>query len=203
MTTELSEFDAKAAESGNLATERFRDSGKTEALEVPTERVSLLANEVLAAVFETVRKHKVTYDEFNALKAWLIGVGEDGEWPLFLDVWVEHVIEEVSTEDREGNKGTIEGPYYVPGSPRLQTPATLPMRADEGGTPLLFQGQVRAVDGTPLPGAGGNLARRRQRFLLPVRPGPAGVEPPRHRRGRWAGQLRAEHRAARPLPDPH
>jgi catechol 1,2-dioxygenase len=113
----------------------------------------------------------VSYDEFNALKAWLIGVGEDGEWPLFLDVWVEHVIEEVSTEDREGNKGTIEGPYYVPGSPRLQTPATLPMRADEGGTPLLFQGQVRAVDGTPLPGAGGNLARRRQRFLLPVRPG--------------------------------
>jgi catechol 1,2-dioxygenase len=63
------------------------------------------------------------------------------------------VVEEVSTEDREGNKGTIEGPYYVPGSPQLATPATLPMREDEGGTPLLFQGQVRAVDGTPLPGA--------------------------------------------------
>ncbi len=72
---------------------------------------------------------------------------------LFLDVWVEHVIEEVSTEDREGNKGTIEGPYYVPGSPSLETPATLPMRADESGTPLLFPGQVRAVDGTPLAGA--------------------------------------------------
>jgi catechol 1,2-dioxygenase len=152
-TTELSEFDAKAAESGSLATERFRDSGKTAALDVPQERVSLLANEVLGAVYETIRKHKVTYDEFNALKSWLISVGEDGEWPLFLDVWVEHVVEEVSTEDREGNKGTIEGPYYVPGSPQLATPATLPMREDEGGTPLLFQGQVRAVDGTPLPGA--------------------------------------------------
>ena len=153
MTTHLTEFDAKAAESGNAATERFRHSGKTAALAVPKERVSLLANEVLGAVYDAIRKHKVTYDEFNALKAWLIGVGEDGEWPLFLDVWVEHVVEEVSTEDREGNKGTIEGPYYVPGSPQLETPATLPMRDDEGGTPLLFQGQVRAVDGTPLPGA--------------------------------------------------
>ena len=79
-------------------------SGKTAALAVPKERVSLLANEVLGAVYETIRKHKVTYDEFNALKSWLISVGEDGEWPLFLDVWVEHVVEEVSTEDREGNK---------------------------------------------------------------------------------------------------
>jgi hypothetical protein len=33
------------------------------------------------------------------------------------------------------------------------TPATLPMREDEGGTPLLFQGQLRAADGTPLAGA--------------------------------------------------
>ncbi|GAP57025.1 catechol 1,2-dioxygenas, partial [Arthrobacter sp. Hiyo6] len=110
MTTELSEFDAKAAESGSLATERFRDSGKTAALEVPKERVSLLANEVLGAVYGTIRKHKVTYDEFNALKSWLISVGEDGEWPLFLDVWVEHVVEEVSTEDREGNKAPSRAP---------------------------------------------------------------------------------------------
>lgn len=153
MTTQQSEFEAKAAESGNAATERFRESGKVAELAVPKERVSLLANEVLAAMHETIRKHKVTYDEFNALKAWLINVGEDGEWPLFMDVWLEHVVEEVSTEDRQGNKGTIEGPYYVPGAPEFQTPATLPMREDESGTPLLFQGQVRAVDGTPLPAA--------------------------------------------------
>jgi catechol 1,2-dioxygenase len=153
MTQQATEFDAKAAESGNAATDRFRESGKTEGLDVPKERVSLLAGEVLSAVYETIRKHKVTYDEYNALKAWLINVGEDGEWPLFLDVWVEHVVEEVATEDREGNKGTIEGPYYIPESPKLETPATLPMREDERGTPLLFQGQVRATDGTPLAGA--------------------------------------------------
>jgi len=41
-------------------------------------------------------------------------VGQDGEWPLFLDVWVDHVVEEVANADRQGSKGTIEGPFYVP-----------------------------------------------------------------------------------------
>ena len=123
MTTELSEFDAKAAESGNLATERFRDSGKTEALEVPKERVSLLANEVLAAVYETVRKHKVSYDEFNALKAWLIKRRRGRRMAAVPGrLGRARRSRRSPTEDREGNKGTIEGPYYVPGSPRLADP---------------------------------------------------------------------------------
>jgi catechol 1,2-dioxygenase len=37
--------------------------------------------------------------------------------------------------------------------PVLHGEATLPMRADEPGTPLLFQGQVRDLDGNPLAGA--------------------------------------------------
>ena len=65
----------------------------------------------------------------------------------------EHVVEEVANADREGSKGTIEGPYYVPDAPELPAECTLEMREDEAGTPLLFQGQVRAVDGTPLAGA--------------------------------------------------
>ena len=95
----------------------------------------------------------MTYDEFNALKAWLIKVGEDGEWPLFLDVWLEHSVEEVATDHREGNKGSIEGPYYIPDSPEQNSPATIQMREDEKGTPLLFQGQVRSTDGSPLSNA--------------------------------------------------
>lgn len=95
----------------------------------------------------------MTYEEYNALKAWLIRVGEDGEWPLFLDVWVEHVVEEVAGESREGSKGTIEGPYYVPDAPALPAEAALPMRQDETGTPLVFQGQVTSVDGSALAAA--------------------------------------------------
>jgi catechol 1,2-dioxygenase len=146
---------ASAAASGAAATDRFEADKSPYAAVAGTspERVATLANEVLAAVHETVRKHKVTYDEYNALKAWLIDVGKDGEWPLFLDVWLEHVVEEVATEHRQGNKGTIEGPYYVPGSPDQGARGTVPMREGETGTPLTWTGRVTSTDGRPLAGA--------------------------------------------------
>ena len=144
---------ATAAATGSSATERFRTDKAGNTAATPPERVDLLAREVIGAVHATVRRHNVTYAEFNALKAWLISVGEHGEWPLFLDVWFEHAVEETATAHRHGSKGTIEGPYYVSGAPSLPAEATLPMRDGEEGTPLLFQGQITRVDGTPLPGA--------------------------------------------------
>jgi catechol 1,2-dioxygenase len=154
MTEQLTDQNATAgtaAETGAAATERFRE--KQIAVETTTERVSTLADEAITAVNDVIRRNKVTYAEYDMLKAWLIQVGQDGEWPLFLDVWVEHVVEEVANADRQGSKGTIEGPFYVPGAPQLPAEATVPMRADEPGTPLLLQGQVTNVAGSPLPGA--------------------------------------------------
>ncbi|MGY1632080.1 catechol 1,2-dioxygenase [Geodermatophilus sp. SYSU D01186] len=153
VTVNDSAATATAAASGASATERFKADKSAGAAATPPERVDTLARELLAAVHDIVRRHEVTYDEYNALKAWLIGVGQDGEWPLFLDVWVEHVVEEVANSGRQGSKGTIEGPYYVPGSPESTGEATLPMRDGEPGTPLTFQGHVTSVDGTPLAGA--------------------------------------------------
>ena len=127
--------------------------GRLPAVEVDIERVSLLASKAIKALNDIVLEERVSYDEFNALKAWLIKVGDDGEWPLFLDVWVEHSVEEVATDHREGNKGSIEGPYYVPNAPEQNTPAKIQMREDEPGTPLLFRGQVRSTDGSPLSNA--------------------------------------------------
>jgi catechol 1,2-dioxygenase len=151
--TDIATEKATAAASGAAATEQFRSKQKAQTADVDAQRVDTLVTELLTATHDIIRRHKVTYAEYDALKAWLIRVGEDGEWPLFLDVWVEHVVEEVAGENREGTKGTIEGPYYVPDAPALPAEATLPMREGEAGTPLLFQGQVRAVDGTPLPAA--------------------------------------------------
>lgn len=150
MTTETT---ASAAASGNAATDRFRESGKTSAIVADVERVNLLASKLIKAANDIVLEERVSYDEFNALKAWLIKVGEDGEWPLFLDVWLEHSVEDVATDHREGNKGSIEGPYYVPEAPEQKSPATIQMRDDEKGTSLLFQGQVRSTDGSPLSNA--------------------------------------------------
>ncbi|MFI6095114.1 catechol 1,2-dioxygenase [Lentzea sp. NPDC051213] len=155
MSTDTAVDTATAAASGASATERFQtDKSPFEAVrDTPAERVDVLAREVLEAVHATIRRNKVTYDEYNALKAWMIQVGQDGEWPLFLDVWVEHVVEEVATDHREGSKGTIEGPYYAPGAPEGGSRGAVPMRADEQGTPLTWTGTVTSVDGTPLQGA--------------------------------------------------
>ena len=157
MTTSFdSEVNAKAAESGANASARFAErmasAGKRAGV-VDTARVNYLASKVIKGLNDIVLEDKVSYEEYNALKAWLIKVGNDGEWPLFLDVWLEHSVEEVANEHREGSKGTIEGPYYIEGSPELPWNGTIPMRDDEPGDPLVFSGQVRAVDGTPLAGA--------------------------------------------------
>lgn len=155
MTTTQPAETATAAASGANATARFQsDKSPFEAVkDTPKERVDLLARRVLDAVYQTIRDEKVTYAEYNALKAWLIQVGLDGEWPLFLDVWVEHEVENVNTAHRKGNKGTIEGPYYVPDAPEIADAngvGTVPMRDGEKGTPLVWKGTVTSTDGAPL-----------------------------------------------------
>ena len=67
-------------------------------------------------------------------QGWLIELGEGGEWPLFLDVFVEHEVEEVAARTQQGTKGTIEGPYYLPDQERLPAVAdAAPTRPDEKG----------------------------------------------------------------------
>ncbi|GGK69664.1 catechol 1,2-dioxygenase [Ornithinimicrobium pekingense] len=153
MSQTRTEFEAKAAESGAGATEAFRRKQRSGGAAVPAERVSAMARDALEAIHDVIRKHEMTYEEYDALKAWLIQVGEDGEWPLFLDVWVEHVVEDVNTSHRSGSKGSIEGPYYVPDAPALPHDGTIPMREDEPGTPLTWNGQVTSTDGSALGGA--------------------------------------------------
>ena len=140
-----------AAASGSVATDMFLHKQVT--ADASPERVSAILEDTLGALFGVIRKHKVTYAEYDVLKAWLIKVGEDGEWPLWLDVFVEHEIEDVNTAHRQGSKGSIEGPYYVPDAPALPARCTMPMREDEKGTALRWSGQVRTVGDGPLPGA--------------------------------------------------
>ncbi|MFZ5871247.1 MAG: catechol 1,2-dioxygenase [Actinomycetota bacterium] len=143
-----------AAGSGSAATEAFRVAQRTRAQAVAdARRVDTVARDLIGRINDVVREHKVTYDEYAAVKAWLIEVGETGEWPLWLDVFVEHTVEEVAHAERKGSKGTIEGPYYLPNQAQLPAECTLPMRPDEKGTPLVLTGQVRSVDGATLAGA--------------------------------------------------
>lgn len=141
-----------AAGSGTAATQAFRDQLDRTTAATDQQRIDTFARDVLRHIHDAIREHQMTYAEFQAVKQWLIDVGEAGEWPLFLDVFVEHVVEEVATADRHGSKGTIQGPYYLPEQKSIIGSGTLPMRPDEQGDPLLFSGTVRDTEGIPLPG---------------------------------------------------
>lgn len=45
---------------------------------VDTERVNYLASKVIKGLNDIILDDKVSYEEYNALKAWLIKVGADG-----------------------------------------------------------------------------------------------------------------------------
>lgn len=143
-----------AAGSGASATEAFRSSRQeTAAGDISPQRVSTVVQAMLGGLHAAIREHRVSYPEFQAAKQWLIDVGDGGEWPLFLDVFVEHVVEDVAAQHQQGSRGSILGPYYLPDVPRLPAVTALPMRDDEQGTPLVFTGQVRNTDGEPVPAA--------------------------------------------------
>ena len=146
--------DPSAHASGNAATDKF----KNESVKADTtpERARAIYQDVFKAIGEITHKHQITYDEYRVLKNWMIQVGEYGEWPLWLDVFVEHEIEKVNYDRKgyTGTKGSIEGPYYVEDAPKLPWKCEMPMRdKDKAATPLIFKGQVTDVDGNGLPGA--------------------------------------------------
>jgi catechol 1,2-dioxygenase len=118
-----------------------------------TNRTDLIVGDILKRIHEAIVEHDVTYPEFQAAKQWLIDVGEAGEWPLFLDVFVEFAVEQNANRAREGSQGTILGPYHLPGAPVLEAPYELPRREDEVGDPLLITGQVVDTHGEPIAGA--------------------------------------------------
>jgi catechol 1,2-dioxygenase len=143
-----------AAGSGANASQNFKASASTrDVADTPPERVAAIVTSILKGVHGAIAEHDVTYPEFQAAKAWLMEVGEGGEWPLFMDVFVEHAVEEQVAKSQTGTKGSILGPYFLPGQTKLSSTCSLPRRDDEQGTPLVLEGQVRDTDGTPLGGS--------------------------------------------------
>ena len=100
-----------------------------------SDRANLLISDILRRIHEAIVEHDISYEEYQAAKQWLIDVGEAGEWPLFGDVYIEHVVEEQAFGNRAGSQGTILGPFHLPDAPLLDAPFELPQRPDEPGDP--------------------------------------------------------------------
>ncbi len=146
--------DPTASGSGNAATAAFQN--QIYKSDTSPERANAIYTDLLRAIADVAHKHEVTYDEYRVLKDWMIKVGEYGEWPLWLDVFVEHEIEEINYNRHHytGTKGSIEGPYYVPNAPELPWKTEMPMRdEDRQSEQLIFKGQVTDNDGNGLGGA--------------------------------------------------
>ena len=79
-----------------------------------SERANQLISDILRRVHEAIVENDVTYEEYQAAKQWFIDVGEAGEWPLFGDVYIEHVVEKNAFGDRAGSQGRSSGRSTCP-----------------------------------------------------------------------------------------
>ena len=201
------ETQGTAAASGAGATARFRENKHFSAA-TSQERVSKIAGRVIKAINDTVLEEEVSYDEYNALKAWLIKVGEDGEWPLFLDVWVEHVSRgsgqcDTGTAPREA----IEGPYYLPNSPECSTPRQPCRCATTNPAPRSSSRDKSAhVAGQRPPGRQDRDSGMQTicGFYSQFAPGLPRMEPPRHCGGPdQDGSFQINTMQPGAIPDPH
>ena len=110
-----------------------------------SDRANLLITDILRRIHEAIVEHDISYEEYQIAKQWLIDVGEAGEWPLFGDVYIEHVVEEQAFGSRAGSQGTILGPFHLPDAPVLDAPFELPHRPDEPGDRTRVTGRVTDV----------------------------------------------------------
>jgi catechol 1,2-dioxygenase len=118
------------------------------------QRTVALFDEFIDFTRAFITKHDITYSDYDAVLNFLVSIGKAGEWPLLMDVFLESTVNTVSYGAGAGTPSAIEGPYFKEGAPRITTaPFQLPMRSDEPGTKLQFNGQVHDVDGKPITGA--------------------------------------------------
>ena len=78
------------------------------------DRANHLITDILRRLHEAIVENDVTYEEYQTAKQWLIDVGQAGEWPLFGDVYIEHVVEEQSFSNRPGHRARSSARFTCP-----------------------------------------------------------------------------------------
>lgn len=120
---------------------------------VVNPRVLEVVEPLIDKIGDHLRATDVRYDEWHAAVNFLVQVAKTGELPLLLDAFFEYIVDDNTNNGAAGTASAVEGPYYVPDSPMLANPGTMPQRPDEAGDTLVFCGRVVSTDGTPIGGA--------------------------------------------------
>ncbi|RJF88609.1 catechol 1,2-dioxygenase [Oleomonas cavernae] len=117
---------------------------------MPNARAQELVEGLQKTIFEFMREHKVTHDEYRVATDLLAETIQAGEQSLLYDIFFEAEVTDIANTGRDGSPEAIEGPFYLPGAPELEAPFMLTQRADEKGDVLLFMGRVTDTAGRPL-----------------------------------------------------
>jgi catechol 1,2-dioxygenase len=118
-----------------------------------SSRFDQLVNGLVSTLRSFIRDHHLTPEEYRSAVRFLVETAEHGEIPLLLDVFLESTVDQVDSAGRPGTESCVEGPFYIPNAPVINSPAVLPHRLNEPGDVLFFSGAVRSAEGAPLPGA--------------------------------------------------
>jgi catechol 1,2-dioxygenase len=116
-------------------------------------RLTAVVEDLLTTLRGFIRKYQVNHDEYRRAVAFMLETAAKGEIPLLFDVFLEATVDQVDAVGRGGTETSVEGPFYAPDAPLMNSPCVLPHRIDEPGDVLLLSGTVRSVDGEPLSGA--------------------------------------------------
>lgn len=122
-------------------------------------RMQVVFGDLRRAVDDVIFKHQVTVEELFAAIRWIQELADAGELQPAGILFYKSALKvtEGATYAHPEKDGAshweMEGPAYIPGAPRLESPCVLPMRPDEPGERLIVSGVVRSTSGEPLPGA--------------------------------------------------
>lgn len=117
------------------------------------ERTKAVVEDLERVLVDFLHKHQITHEEYRHATDLLIATVKAGEETLLYDVFLEAEATEIGSRTRTGSPQALEGPFYLPGAPRLLHPFAMPRRTDERGDDLLFTGSVSTPSGDPIAGA--------------------------------------------------
>lgn len=119
-----------------------------------SERVKEIVPDLIEAIRNVLRKHKVTFDEYRAGFGYMIEVQEAKEIPLLLDALLNSTIVEIENETRGGTRADIQGPYYLDENYPSVTDALAVRPEDADAEDMIIRGRITDLTGQPVSGAG-------------------------------------------------
>ena len=118
---------------------------------MPNPPIAPIVKDIVEAVQGIFEKHPISPEDYRAAVGFLNEVGETGEVPLIMDVFLEALVVDEYNRDRQSTSRNLLGPFWLDGAPYLEDGRLL--SEDEAGDRLLMFGTIRNLDGEPIAGA--------------------------------------------------